>query len=154
MKPKISKPVEDIPNYKLRDGLISPQEITLLQCLQEVFDNKHRVLMKVSLAELVVIPDPDRRYLAHWRRVQRRTLDFIVCLLPTFTPILAVKMETETDSRRRRASGRDVLDTVLQDIELPLLRLRTRDKHEAKDLARQISFLLQETTETHAAGIT
>ena len=142
---------EAIPSYKPRVGFLTLQESALYQTLHEIFKDKNEVLLKVSLAELVAIPGPNRRFLAHWRRVQRRTIDFLICSSHPVIPILAIKMETDAESKKRRSNGRDVVDTVLQDIGLPLLHLRARDKHKAKDLAKQISFLLEETIETRPA---
>lgn len=144
-----SKTSQAVPKYKLRgSGVLNRQEIDLHDTLHEIFDGKNEVLAKLSLAELVAIPGRDKRYLHHWRRVQRRTLDFLVCTRRTFIPILAIKLETEAEGKKRRANGRDVIDSVLEDIGVPLLRLRRRDKHEAKDLAKQISFILEETMDS------
>lgn len=143
---------EAIPSYKPRAGFLTSQEIALYNTLHEIFDDNNEVLVKVSLAKLVAIPGADRRYLAHWRRVQRRSLDFLICSSCPIVPVLAIKMETEAESKKRRERGQDIVDTVLKDIGLPLLRLRARDKHKAKDLAKQISFLLEETIETRPAN--
>lgn len=142
---------EVVPTYKLRPGLLTSQEFALYETLREIFDDKkNEVLLKVSLAELVCIPEPNRDNLAHWRRVQRRRLDFLVCSLPMMKPVLAIKMETEAESKKRRANNPDVLDKVLEDVRVPLLRLKARDRHEVKNLVKQIAFLLEETLETHS----
>lgn len=147
MKALSSKQTQIVPTYKARTELLAPQEVALYETLCEIFGTRNEVLLKVSLAEVVAIPGSDRRYLSHWRRVQRRTLDFLICSPPTMIPILGVKVESEGETRKRRKGGRDVMDKVLEDIGLPLLRLKAREKYKVKDLAKQISILLEETME-------
>lgn len=121
---------------------LSPTESTAFNALSKMFDAKTNVLAKVCLAELVATPR-DRQYLAHWRRVQRRTVDFLVCSAPCVKPVLAIKLETEVDSKKRRANGPDILEEVLEDIGLPLLRLRAQDQYDAEDLVKKINLALK-----------
>lgn len=120
-------------------------ETAVFNALAKVFDANTKVLAKVSLAELVAAPKTDRKYLQHWRRVQRRTIDFLICSAPGLKPVLAIKLETELDSRKRRAIGPSVLEEVLGDIGLPILRLKAQDEYDAKDLAKKIDFTLKES---------
>lgn len=123
----------------------------MYKALSEVFDANTKVFAKVCLAGLVTAPKADRQYLAHWRRVQRRTIDFLICSASTLKPILAIKLETEFDSKKRRASGPGVLEEVLEDIGLPLLRLRAQDEYDAEDLVKKINFTLKENSQPKSA---
>ena len=133
------------PHYKPRSFLDSV-EGSVYKGLSEVFDANTKVFAKVCLAELVAAPKSDRQYLAHWRRVQRRTIDFLICSATTLKPILAIKLETDLDSKKRRSSGPGVLEEVLDDIGLPLLRLRAQDEYDAEDLVKKINFTLKENS--------
>lgn len=149
MKSILSKQpaAEPVPEYRLRAPFLHSWEISTYRTLCEVFDANNTVLAKVSLAELVDIPRPDRRYLAHWRRVQRRTLDFVICSTATLKPVLAIKMETELESTRRRTKGSDIVKQVLEDTGLPLLHLKAQKEYDVKHLARTINTILQESLE-------
>ncbi|MDJ0958600.1 MAG: DUF2726 domain-containing protein [Arenicellales bacterium] len=138
--------VNSTPHYRPRSFLDSV-EGNVYKALSEVFDANTKVFAKVCLAELVAAPKTDRQYLAHWRRVQRRTIDFLICSASTLKPILAIKLETELDSKKRRASGPGVLEEVLEDISLPLLRLRAQDEYDAEDLVKKINFTLKENSQ-------
>ena len=138
------------PEYQPR-ALLSPKGLATFETLCQVVGKDSTVLAKVSLAELVKVPNSDRRYLTHWRRVQRRTLDFLICSALSLKPYLAIKLETDSESKKRRANGPDVIKQVLGDIELPLLYLRANEEHGAKDLAKKITFLLQERQEEKPA---
>ena len=143
--------VDSTPHYKPRPFLNSV-ETTVYKALSEVFDANTKVLAKVCLAELVATPKADRQHLAHWRRVQRRSLDFLICSGPTLKPALAIKLETESDSKKRRASGPDILEDVLLHIGLPLLRLRAQEAYDAKDLVNKINITLKESRKAKSAS--
>lgn len=143
---------ESAPVPQYRPGtFMSPTEFTVFLALSKMFDTKTSVLAKVSLAELVSRPE-ERRYLAHWQRVQRRVIDFLVCTVPGANPILAIQLETERDSRRRRERGPNLLEEVLEDIGLPMLHLRAQDHYDAQDLTKKINFALKENSRTKSAA--
>lgn len=133
-----------VPHYSPRACFLNKGEITVYEALCKVFNSSNGVFAKVWLAELVARPKPDGQNPAHWRRVQRRRLDFLVCSESDLEPILAIKLETELDSRKRRMNGPDVLEEVLQDIGLPLLRLRIQHEYDPEDLIKKINFTMQE----------
>lgn len=141
--------VESTPHYK-PCAFLNSEEVAVYKALSKVFDANTKVLTKVCLAELVDTPK-ERQYLAHWRRVQRRTVSFLICAASNLKPILAIKLETALDSKKRRASGPDILEEVLEDIGLPLLRLRAQDEYEAEDLVKKINFTLKENRQTKPA---
>ena len=140
---------EAIPEYEPR-ALLNSKGLSTFETLRQVVGKDSTVLAKVSLAELVKVPNSDRRYLAHWRRVQRRTLDFLICSASSLKPYLAIKFETDAESKKRRANGHDVIKQVLGDIELPLLHLRANQEYGVKDLAKKITFLLREGQEENS----
>ena len=137
------------PHYQPRTFLDST-EVTVYQALLKVFDANITILAKVCLAGLVTAPQ-ERQYLAHWRKVQRRTLDFVICSVSTLMPILAIKVESELDSNKHRTRESDVLEEVLENIGLPLLRLTAQEQYEAKDLANKINLVLKYQRSTRSS---
>lgn len=154
MKFTLSKQEEitdSVPHYEAC-AFLNSVEAAAFNALTQVFDANTKVLAKVSLAELVMPPKTDRKYLQHWRRVQRRTIDFLICSAPTLKPVLAIKLETELDSKKRRASGPGIIEEVLGDIHLPLLRLKAQAKYSAGSLAKKINFTLKESQKPRPAN--
>ncbi len=112
---------DSTPHYQ-PGTFLNLEEVVVYKALSKVFDANTKVFTKVWLAELVASPKPERHHLAHWRRVQRRRLDFLICSASTFKPILAIKLETELDSKKRHKGGPGIVEEVLEDIGVPLLR--------------------------------
>jgi hypothetical protein len=134
---------DSTPHYQPGD-FVTAEEVAVYKALSRVFDANTNVFTKVWLAELVANPKPEPQHLRHWRRVQRRRLDFLICSASNFKPILAIKLETESDSKKRRKSGPGIVEEILEDIGVPLLRLKAQDEYQAEDLAKQINFTLEE----------
>ena len=133
-----------IPRYQPRDRFLSTQEIDAYNVLTEVFGADIGIFPKVALADLAARFRPDEAQVAHWTKVQFIRIDFLVCQGPALEPILAIKIERRS---RSKARGRDVLDDVLEDIGLPLLRLNAHRKYEKKDIISKINFAIQEGQE-------
>ena len=123
---------------------LSPEEITVYNALSEIFNGESQVFTKVALAEFATPLKRNSQYLAHWRRVQRRTIDFLIYSMSIRKPILAIKLETEADSIRRQLNGPDILEEVLSDINLPLLRLLDQDQYDTESLTIKTNFVLNE----------
>lgn len=134
---------DSTPHYQ-PGTFVTSEEVAVYKALSRVFDANTNVFTKVWLAELVATPKPEPQHLRHWRRVQRRRLDFLICSASNFKPILAIKLETESDSKKRRKSGPGIVEEVLEDIGVPLLRLKAQGEYQAEDLAKQINFTLEE----------
>lgn len=132
-----------IPHYQRRDRFLSDPEIAAYNVLTKVFDEDVKVFTKVALSQLIDRFRPDEKQVSHWTRVQLRRIDFLACAGPVLEPILAVKIVTN--------SNRGVIDDVLEDIGLPLLRLRPRDNYDVEDITSKINFALQES---QLAGMT
>ena len=128
-------------HYRL-GTFLNQEEVRVYQALSEIFNGETQVFAKVALAELATPLKRDSQHLAHWRRVQRRTLDFLIYSMSVGKPTLAIKLETDLDSKRRQRNGPDILEDVLLDINLPLLRLPNQEECDIESLTSKINFAL------------
>lgn len=126
------------------------QELAAYTLLNQIFGDDIRVLPKVSLSELIVKFRPPKEQVPHWSRVQLRRIDFLVCEGPQMEPILAIILVTTSSSERRKSQGRDVIEDVLEDIGLPLLKLRARGEYDRDELTRRVNLSIQEHQSTIA----
>ena len=131
---------------------LSSKEADVYKTLSEIFNGETQVFPKISLAEFATPLKRNSQYLAHWRRVQRRTIDFLVYSMSVRKPILAIKLETEADSKRRQLNGPDILEEVLLDVNLPLLRLPDQDQYDTESLTIKTNFVLNEHRQTALAN--
>ena len=153
VKSMFSKQESAIPDSMPHYGpgtFLSPEETRVYNALSEIFNGETQVFAKVALAELANPLKRGSQYLTHWRRVQRRTVDFLIYSTSVRKPTLAVKLETELDSKRRQRNGPDILEDVLLDINLPLLRLPDQDECDIESLTSKINFALNKNPQTES----
>ena len=136
-----------IPHYERRGHFLGKREIAAYHVLRQVFDEDISVCPKVRLAELVTKFKPKENEVQHWSKVQLEKIDFLVCAGPTIEPLLAIKLVTNSNIEKRRTRGRDAFEDVLQDIGLPLLRMKARNRYKKDEVARMINIIIQENQE-------
>jgi len=136
-----------IPHYERRGHFLNKREIAAYSVLRQVFDEDISVCPKVRLAELVTKFKPEENEVRHWSKVQLEKIDFLVCAGPTFEPLLAIKLVTDSDIKKRQSRGKDALEDVLINIGLPLLRMKARSRYKKDEVARLINIIIQENQE-------
>lgn len=133
-----------IPRYQPRRHFMTDSEVAAYDVLSSVFDTNIIVCPKVRLAELVSKFKPEEHQIQHWSKLQLEKVDFLICARPRNDPILAIKIATDSNIKKRQSKGRDTLDDVLEDIGIPLLRLRARKEYKHSKVANLINVVIQE----------
>ena len=137
----------DVPLYRKRSTFLSRQEKSYYEILEQTVGQYSRIFPKVRLADLIDYPGPHPRFKPHWQRVQRRCVDFLLCTPKGLNPVMAIKLESRADRRRRRHHGVDLLEDTLEIANLPLLRVRASEQYEAVEVAQQIRVALARAQE-------
>lgn len=142
-------PVHDnTPSYLRRESLLLEHEQHYFRSLTQVVENYARVFPKVRLSDLVQPHGVQPEQKAHWMRVQRRCVDFLLCSPDNLAPVLAIDLDTRAKKRRRAQSpGGDVLDLALKRANIPLLRVRATREYDQYEVMRQIRLALATSEE-------
>lgn len=137
-----------IPFYQPRKSLLNDNHRKYYETLLRVVGDNTKVFPKVRLADIVnPPPSSPHSFRVHWQRVQRRWVDFLLCTPANMAPVLAIRMETRAERKRRREVGPDVLDDVLDMARIPLLRVEVEERYEAVRVARDIRAALAQNTQ-------
>lgn len=139
---------EDEPSYLKRESLLLEHEQHYFSTLMRAVGNHARVFPKVRLSDFIQPHGVNPEQRAHWMRVQRRCVDFLLCSPNNLTPVLAVDLDTRAKKRRREASpGGDVLDKALKAANIPLLRIRATREYDPHEVLHQIRLALATSEE-------
>ncbi len=130
------------PEFERQRSLLSPQQRALYQVLIKLVGAYSVVLPRVNLSNLVKSPGDHRSYEDHWKRVLREWVDFVVCSPSSISPVLAVKLETRMERKRRKMGGLDVLEDTLTSAKIPLLRIKSAESYDANEIMSNIRFAL------------
>jgi len=134
---------EGPPSYLRRDSLLLDHEQRYFQVLTRVVGGYARVFPKVRLSDLVQPQGAQAAQRAHWLRVQRRCVDFLLCSPNNLVPVLAIDLDTRLKRQRRGHSpGDDVLGEALKTANIPLLRVRARGDYSPHEVRQQIRLAL------------
>lgn len=139
---------DDEPSYLKRDSLLLEHEQRYFRTLIQVVGQHARVFPKVRLSDLVQPHGVQPEQRAHWLRVQRRCVDFLLCSPNDLAPVLAIDLDTRVKKRRREQSpGGDVVDKALKTANIPLLRIRATREYNPHEVLHQIRLALATSQE-------
>ncbi len=139
---------DDEPSYLRRESLLLEHEQRYFQTLIQVIGSHARVFPKVRLSDFIQPHGVNPEQRAHWMRVQRRCVDFLLCSPNNLSPVLAIDLDTRAKKRRRDTSpGGDVLDKALKTANIPLLRIRATREYDSHEVLHQIRLALATSEE-------
>ena len=136
----ISSEKSDNLPYVLKGCLMSKAERSFFGVLEQVTDSsKYYLFPQVSLGNLVDVEKGTGSYQTHRNRVDRKSIDFVLCDRSTLSPVLAVELDDASHERKDRQERDAFVDGVLAKAGLPLLHARTQTAYDPKQLAASIS---------------
>src|SRR5664280_750564 len=133
-----SEKSENLP-YVLKGCLMFKVERLFFGVLEQVTDSsKYYLFPQVSLGNLVDVEKGTRPYQTHRNRVDRKSVDFVLCDRSTLSPVLAVELDDASHERKDRQERDAFVDEVLAKVGLPLLHVRAQAAYDPKQLAASI----------------
>ncbi|RME47503.1 MAG: DUF2726 domain-containing protein [Caldilineae bacterium] len=139
IKPETS-PLEEVP-YRLRDDFLSPAEISFYHVLRSVVKNRLTIAMKVRLADIFFVAQPNKN-LAHYNRITRRHVDFLLCEPATMRPLVGIELDDSTHQRKDRRERDEFVNRVFKTAKLPLLRVPVKSAYSTREIAELLQGVL------------
>ena len=123
-----SNPSADRPNaqylYRRKPSLMSEAEASFYRRLESVVNGRYYIFPQIHLSALLVNQTKGRYWKAAFQRINRTSVDYVLCDKQTMSPVYAVELDDrthDTPSRRDRDTG---VEKMLKGVGLPLLRFR------------------------------
>jgi len=112
------------PPFRLRKSIMNYRERAYARAVSVMLPSGYVMCPQVRLESILTPMHPDGRPVEdfrNWRRrVRMRTVDFVICRLPEWAPVVAVEIEKEKSAK---AFARDrMIDETLAEAGLPLIR--------------------------------
>lgn len=113
------------PPFRLRRSVLTHRERAYARALSVMIPSGYVLCPQVRLEGLVTPTHPDGRAVEdfrNWRRrVRLRAIDFVICRVPDWSPIVA--LEVESPEKTVKPFQRDrLIDETLAEVGLPLIR--------------------------------
>lgn len=118
--------------------LISPAEADFYRTLASVVSGRSTIFVQVPLHKLIeVIPNTPARQSWH-NKIDRKTIDFVLCDPHTLAPQLAIELDDRTHQQANRKDRDAFVEEALAAAGFPLLRVPQRAKYDTVPLENDI----------------
>jgi hypothetical protein len=135
--------------YQPAKPLFSPAERSFLGVLDQAVGPEHRVFGKVRVADVAAVKPGlgNSARQGALNRIAAKHFDFVVCRASDFTVLCAVELNDQSHSSRRAVARDDLLASVCQAIDLPLLTVPAKQAYSLHDVREQfLAALLPQQT--------
>lgn len=125
--------------FERRPGFLSLEERVCLSSIEAAAGDDFRVLVKVSLAQ-VVQPEEDlgrRKRAKASQRLRGKIVDFLVCSMSDGYPLCAI-LAREDPNSRAVTRELEVIERICRAAGLPMLTLALQDHYEITDIRRSL----------------
>lgn len=124
--------------YRLRDGFLSPAELSFFLVLREAVGERYVICPKPSLAEVLYVVGGRGTQAAH-NRIANKRVDFLLCTPETMRPVLALELDDASHQRTRRRERDEIVDRAFEAAGLPLEHIQAKRAYSPAELARTVA---------------
>ncbi len=110
--------------YKKKLYLLSVSERKCYETLVEVLPEKFVIFPQLNLDKLIYSED---RHYEHLNKIDRKSVDFVICSREYLSPVLVIELDDPTHMREARIARDNFVNSALHHAGLNLLRLHNSD---------------------------
>lgn len=123
-----SSPTESQPHtayvYSRKDTIMTQDEISFYQRLEAIAGNRYYIFPQIHLTALAKNETKGKYYRLGYQRINRRSVDYVLCDKATLKPVYAIELDDRTHDSPKRQARDTIVETILKEINLPLVRFR------------------------------
>lgn len=129
------------PDYKYtqKDTVMSVAEASFYKRLETVVDGKYYIFPQVHLSSLMLNKTYGKYNKLGFQRIQRRSVDYVLCDKETMAPVYAVELDDSTHDCAKRQTRDSMVENMLAEIDLPLIRFRNVSKVSDADIEKKFA---------------
>ena len=133
--------------YRGKEYLLTKAEVAFFNVLHPIVEKHMHLFAMVRLADLVYIARGTEKRQSFQNRVNQKHVDFVLCQKGSLKPVLAIELDDSSHQRPDRQKRDRFLEDVLEQAELPLLRVPVRASYDVAELKRQMKIALTDNAE-------
>lgn len=124
--------------FRRNKYFLTTAEHSFYGCLKRAVGGRHELFVKVRLLDALWLP-PQTEGKQRWRNlVQSKHIDFLLCDSSSLLPLLAVELDDSSHKRADRQDRDALVDKVLGDAGIPVLRVPAKASYDIRTLAEDI----------------
>ena len=139
-----SKPKE-LP-YRKQKRLMTKSETDFFRALLHAYGNEYLIFTQININNLLdVVSYDDNRFYWEWRsKIDRKSVDFVLCDPVDSSIILSIELDDKTHERKYRKQRDKFVDQAFEAAGAKLLRIKASNKYNPEAIRLIIDSFLQE----------
>lgn len=128
--------------YKHKNFLMSPAEHECYDALTAAVGNKYYIFPQVHLSAIIDNKVVGQNWKAAFSHINQKSVDYVLCDKAYIAPKLAIELDDRTHEEPSRRDRDVEVERILEEAQLPLLRLENHGSFSPEELANKINSLL------------
>jgi very-short-patch-repair endonuclease len=126
--------------YQAKNSLCSPAERSFLGVLEQLINDKYRILLKVRLADLLEIEKGVSKSLRQsaFNRISRKHVDFVVCGKEDLSILGVIELDDQSHKIAKRQECDRFLDSAMNAAGIPILHIQAQNAYSISGIRQQI----------------
>ena len=125
--------------YKRKQFFMTRAEHECYDALVAAVGEKYYIFAQVHLPTIVDNKVKGQNWKAACSHIDRKSVDFVLCDKQDISPKLAIELDDRSHERADRKERDGEVERILQNADVPLLRLENPSRFNPVDLAQKIS---------------
>ena len=145
-KKKITKEEKEVKSpyqYRRKDYLISRAEHKFFDVLIEFVGDRFYVFPQAHLATFLDHKIVGQNWKGAFRHIDEKSVDFVLCDKAYIKPLLAIELDDRTHDRADRKERDEIVESILKEAGLPLLRFENHGNFDKVEITQRISEILE-----------
>lgn len=129
--------------FRRKQYFMTRTESSFYNALQNAVGNEYIVFAQVHLSTIVDEKIEGQDWRAARAHIDRKSVDFVLCDKESISPKLAIELDDPTHDRADRKNRDEIVEGVLEQADVPLLRIKTSEHGSLDELAEMIRKKIQ-----------
>ena len=108
--------------YERTEQLMTPSENEFFRTLNEVAGDRYYIFPQIHLSSLFTNKTYGRYYKLGFQRINRMSVDYVLCDKTTLKPIYAIELDDPSHNKPARQSRDAAVEQIFEDMDMPLIR--------------------------------
>lgn len=131
--------------YQKQKFFMSKTEHECYKALTKALGADFYIFAQVHLSTIVDHKVKGQSWKGAFSHINQKSVDFVVCNKEYISPVLAVELDDSTHGRPDRQKRDVEVERILEDANVPLLRIENNGRFDPVELGRNIKIKLQQT---------
>ena len=127
--------------YEKEPALFSPAERSFLGVLEQVVNNRYRLMGKIRLADIVKVKSGLNK--SAWQnafnKIQSKHIDIVACDPTTLSVLFVIELDDKTHSQSKRQNRDQFVDNVLRAAGIPIVHFTAKNSYSLQEIESILS---------------